>query len=80
MGWCGVDCGWKWDVPLTTEIDAAVRFATCADEVHVFMEEGIGDYVFVNGPPVDCACGVESCRLCIVFEAGEVMVPVSGFS
>jgi len=95
VGWCGVDCGWKWDVPLTTEIDAAVGFAASADEVHVFVEEGIGDYVSaiaggisfaVNGkgragedklvycPPVDCARTVEACRLCVGFEAGEVMV------
>ena len=49
VGWCWVDCGWKWDVPLTTEVDAAVGFATGTDKVHIFVEEGIGDYVSAIG-------------------------------
>lgn len=36
-------------MPLTTEVDTAIGFATGADEAHVFVEEGIGDYVSAIG-------------------------------
>lgn len=49
IGGCRVDWGWKWDVPLTTEVDAVVRFATDAVELHVFVEEGLGGYVSAIG-------------------------------